>query len=582
MLQLPCTRLHDHYKSFRGGELDMMFHAIYHRPKGNFAYAYDQDTIHIRIRTAKGDVDKVNIKYGDKYDWKNENYIKTMNKLYSDQLFDYWQSSIKPLHRRLCYMFSFESRGKRYWYTEYGFHDKQPLKTDVMFEYPYINKVDIFNTPGWVKDAIFYQIFPERFGNGDKDNDPKNTEAWGNRPTRDNFFGGDLKGIIDHLDYLADLGINAIYLTPIFEANTNHKYDTKDYMKIDPQFGDIGTLKTLVSNCHERGIRVILDAVFNHCGYYFEPFQDVIKHGPKSKYWDWFYIHDYPIRIHPRPNYESFAFEYHMPKLNTENPEVKKYLLNVAEFWIKEADIDGWRLDVANEVDHAFWREFRRVVKEAKADAYILGEVWHDAGPWLQGDQFDGVMNYPFTEAVISFFCRKSINAREFVDLLNMFAFRYPDQANQTLLNILDSHDTARLFNKCNGDKRLLKLAVMFQMAYVGAPCIYYGDEIGMTGEDDPDCRRTMIWNEDAQDKELLEFYKKCINLRKKYTALRRGECNFLYAKDAQFVMQRRFGSEEVIFAFNVSSKSSKIDLHINQSNYDIYMRPYEYKIIFP
>lgn len=559
----------------------MLVHGVYHRPKGNLAYAYDSKTIHIRIRTVKKDVQRCHIIYGDKYDWENQSATKPMTLLYSDDLFDYWQINIIPPNKRLCYMFKLESNDKKYWYTEYGFHDKQPSKVNIMFEYPFLNQIDIFKTPDWVKDAIFYQIFPERFANGDKTNDPEVTEKWGELPTRDNFFGGDLQGIIDKLDYLKNLGINAIYLTPIFEANTNHKYDTKDYMKVDPQFGDINTLKELVSRCHDKGIRVMLDAVFNHSGYYFPPFQDVIKKGPRSEYWDWFHIHSYPIRKYPRPNYDTFAFEYHMPKLNTENDQVKKYLLNVAEFWIKEVGIDGWRLDVANEVDHTFWREFRQVVKNANPDAYILGEVWHDAGPWLQGDQFDGVMNYPFTNMAIEFFCKQAINAKEFTNFLNKFMFRYPHQANLVLLNILDSHDTKRLLTQCGGNKELFKLAVLFQMTYIGVPCIYYGDEVGMEGSDDPDCRRTMIWDEDRQDKDLLEFYKDCIALRKRYTALRRGNCKFVYARGSQLVMKRYTDSNQVLIAFNVSNKSAKINTFIDENRQHIIeLSPYGYEVI--
>lgn len=558
----------------------MNFHAVYHRPKGNFAYAYDEATIHIRLRTAKQDVEEVNIVYGDKYDWPKERYEKPMRKIYSDHLFDYWQANVVPPFKRLCYIFELKSKGRKYWYTEYGFYDQPASEINMMFQYPYINKGDIFNTPEWVKDAVFYQIFPERFANGDVSNDPEEVESWGNRPTAFNFFGGDLKGIIQHLDYLIELGIDAIYLTPIFEAPSNHKYDIKDYMKVDPHFGDNDTLKELVSRCHQKGIRVILDAVFNHCGYYFPPFQDVIEKGPKSKYWDWFYIHDYPIKTHPRPNYECFAFEYRMPKLNTQNPAVKEYLLGVAEFWTREFDIDGWRLDVANEVDHAFWREFRRLIKAIKPDAYIVGEVWHDAGPWLQGDQFDGVMNYPFAEAVIDFFCKRTIDAEQFANTLNMWRFRYPDQANQVLLNIVDSHDTPRLLNMCREDKRLFKLAVLFQMTYVGVPCVYYGDEIGMTGGNDPDCRRTMIWDKEKQDKELLEFYKQCIALRKEHKALRRGECSFLYAHDYQLIMQRSMEEEEIIVAFNVSNSPFEMDLVYRDKHYSIAIGPYSYDII--
>ncbi|GIQ62169.1 hypothetical protein PACILC2_07370 [Paenibacillus cisolokensis] len=213
--------------------------------------------------------------------------------------------------------------------------------------------------------------------------------------------------MIDRLDYLTELGVNAIYFTPVFEATTNHKYDTSDYFRVDPHFGTNETLKTLVRECHARGIRVLLDAVFNHSGRQFAPFVDVIEKGEESLYKDWFHVRKWPLRIEDGvPTYETFAFEPIMPKLNTSNPEVRDYLLKVASYWMDEIGIDGWRLDVANEVDHQFWREFRQTVKKANPDAYILGEIMHDAMPWLQGDQFDAVMNYPFTNTVIDFSLR--------------------------------------------------------------------------------------------------------------------------------------------------------------------------------
>lgn len=291
----------------------------------------------------------------------------------SDSMFDYFSCEVQPPYRRLRYAFLLEDGEESIWMDENNFLEEEPDNPDRMFEFPYINGVDVFTPPAWVKDAIFYQIFPERFANGDKSNDPENVLPWGGKPERDNFFGGDLQGVIDHLDYLSELGITAIYFTPIFEATTNHKYDTEDYMRIDPHFGDADTLKKLVKQCHKRGIRVLLDAVFNHSGRTFKPFVDLQKNGEQSKYKDWFYIRSFPIEVVDGiPSYETFSFEPLMPKLNTENPEVKEYLLNVAEYWIKEIGVDGWRLDVANEVDHEFWREFRHTVKKVNPDAYIL------------------------------------------------------------------------------------------------------------------------------------------------------------------------------------------------------------------
>ena len=258
-------------------------------------------------------------------------------------------------------------------------------------------------------------------------------------------------------------------------------------MEIDPQFGDKATFKRLVDVCHQHGIKVMLDAVFNHSGYYFPPFQDVLKNQEHSKYKDWFHIRDFPIITKPRPNYDTFAFTEQMPKLNTENAEVKEYLLNVARYWIEEFDIDGWRLDVANEVDHSFWREFRKTVKSVKPDAYILGEIWHDSMPWLQGDQFDAVMNYPFTQSALDFFAKGTINADVFAQRISHVLHSYPNNVNEVSFNLLGSHDTPRILTIANENKDRLKLLFLFQLTFIGSPCIYYGDEIGMTG-------RTRSW----------------------------------------------------------------------------------------
>lgn len=511
----------------------MLLEAIYHRPRKNWSYACDGRTIHVRIRTKKDDMTEVYVLAGDKYLWDQTMEYIPMYKLSSDELFDYWECEARPPYRRFKYGFLLQQDREKVWMTEYGFQTEPPANPDRLFEYPFINPVDVFETPDWVKDAVFYQIFPERFANGDPSNDPKGALPWGSaEPTPGNFFGGDLQGVIDHLDYLSELGINAIYFTPLFKATTNHKYDTEDYMMIDPQFGDKDTLKKLVDLCHQRGIRVLLDAVFNHSGRTFAPFVDVQKNGENSRYKDWFHIRSLPLEVVDGiPTYDTFAFEPLMPKLNTENPEVKEYLLKAAEYWIKETGIDGWRLDVANEVGHQFWREFRQVVKKAKPDAYILGEVWHESSIWLEGDQFDAVMNYPFTNAVLDFFINRTVDAEQFSFMLGKQLAGYPRQASEVAFNLLDSHDTARLLTQAKGDKRLMKLAALFQFTYSGTPCIYYGDEIGMDGGHDPGCRKCMEWDEKKQDKDLFAFYQKLIRLRKSHTALRTGFFQLLTAE---------------------------------------------------
>lgn len=547
----------------------MLLEAIYHRPKQNWCYAYDGSTIHIRIRTKRNDVTSVEAMTGDKYAWDQTITYIPMTILASDELFDYWECEVIPPYRRLKYGFLLHKDEQKLWMTEYTFLDEQPADPNRLFEFPYINMVDVFMTPDWVKDAVFYQIFPERFGNGDPSIDPPGTLPWGGAPERDNFFGGDLQGVIDHIDHLSNLGINALYFTPLFIATTNHKYDTEDYLQIDPQFGDITLLKKLVKLCHERGIRVLMDAVFNHSGRTFAPFVDVQKNGASSKYKDWFHVSEFPIRIENGiPTYDTFAFEPLMPKLNTENPEVKSYLLHVAEYWIKEVGIDGWRLDVANEVDHQFWREFRQVVKKANPEAYILGEIWHESSNWLQGDQFDAVMNYPFTHATHDFFVDGSTDAEGFSHAIGKQVARYPRQANEVAFNLLDSHDTARLITLCKDDQRKMKLAVVFMLTFTGTPCIYYGDEIGLTGGHDPECRKCMEWDPSKQDHELFKFYQDLIKLRLNHRALRTGTFTFLSSEagGTTLAYAREDEQDRFIIVMNNDPKKQSVTVPLAES----------------
>ncbi|WP_435169220.1 alpha-glycosidase [Paenibacillus glycanilyticus] len=543
----------------------MLLEAIYHRPKQNWAYAYNHTTLHIRIRTKKNDARSVELIAGDKYNWAGTFTVARMRVLSSDALFDYWEASIEPPFRRLRYAFRLtgaDADDETVYMTESGFPAELPDNPNTFFDFPYINPVDVFSPPAWVKDAVFYQIFPERFANGDPSLNPELTEAWGGTPTPTNFFGGDLQGVLDHLDYLAELGINAVYFTPLFEATTNHKYDTENYMQVDRHFGTNEKLKELVEECHKRGIRVLLDAVFNHAGRTFPPFVDLLKNGEKSVYANWFHVREWPLRVEDGiPTYETFAFEPMMPKLNTENPDVKAYLFNVARYWIEKIGIDGWRLDVANEVDHQFWREFRQAVKSVNPDAYILGEIWHDAMMWLEGDQFDAVMNYPFTNAVLDFFGHQTMGAKAFADAIGKQLAAYPQQVTETAFNLLDSHDTPRLLTICGDEVDSMKLAALFQLTYPGTPCIYYGDEVGMNGEGDPDCRKCMVWEPEQQNQELLAFYKQALALRRKHAALRSADIRFLQAADGEdggvIVYERREGDERILVAMNARGREA-------------------------
>ncbi|WP_123623129.1 glycoside hydrolase family 13 protein [Halorubrum sp. CSM-61] len=538
--------------------------AVDHRPTNSDVYAHDEETVHVRLKTKRGNVERVRLLHADKFDWPESATRTPMRLVGHDEQYDYWQLAVTPPNRRLCYAFHLKSGEERLWLTEWGFEagtiDDLPTAGERRslhyFEFPFLHPSNVADPPDWVQDAVFYQIFPERFENGDPSRNPDSVADWGDSPTSDSFFGGDLQGIIDRLDHLDDLGVTALYLTPVFESSSNHKYNTTDYTRIDPQFGDEETLRELVEAAHDLDIRVMLDGVFNHCGRRFEPFQDVVEHGADSEYADWFHVHEFPISFEPRPSYDAFGFEPYMPKLNTENPEVRSYLLDVATYWVEEFGIDGWRLDVANEVDHAFWRDLRREVKAIDPDTYILGEVWHDARPWLHGDQFDAVMNYPFSYAVYEFLTEAEIDASTFADKCTRFLMRYPDRTNRSLFNLLGSHDTERLLHRCGGDERTFRLAMLLLFTYPGAPCVYYGDEVGMTGGDDPDCRRTMVWDETEQNRDLLAFVRRLISLRTDTHPLRRGSLSFdrdLTDGD-RLVYRRRSDDGSVAVAINRGS----------------------------
>lgn len=431
------------------------------------------------------------------------------------------------------------------------------VEPDPCFEYLCTNECDIFVTPEWAKGAIAYQVFPERFENGDAALTPSNAEPWGSRPTRENFMGGDLRGVMDRLDHLASLHVGVLYLNPIFKSPSNHKYDTEDYFSIDPAFGTLEDLKELTKQCHACGIRVLLDGVFNHCGFRFAPFQDVLEKGANSQYRDWFFVSSYPAQTDPL-NYECVGYYKWMPKMRMKNPEVRRFFLEVGTYWMREADIDGWRLDVADEVDFTFLQEFRRAILAVKPDALLLGETWKDAGDMLRGDQMDSVMSYLFRNNMISFFV-KNESAQRFDAQMQRLQRIYPQPAQQVLYNLIGSHDTERFITLCGEEQRKLMLAAAFQMAYTGMPAIYYGDEIGMTGENDPDCRKAMNWNQ--INAELLAFYRQITALRAGEPALQRGSFSTVHVDEQSYGFARQLGAETVYAIFNRSDAVVRLQI---------------------
>jgi len=354
----------------------MLREAVYHVAHGSYAYPVAEDTLRVTLRAAKGDLQRVSVLFQDRYGG-SEPFVTNLEIAAEDEMFTYYQADLQLATKRFGYVFLLDDGKDQVFYTEKGFFADVPPNTQ--FHYPYIALKDLWEPPKWAQGAVVYQIFPERFANGDPANDPPNVEPWDALPQVDSQKGGDLQGVIDRFEHLVELGVDVIYLTPIFQAPSNHKYDTVDYYTIDPHFGDEETVRRMIELAHEHDIKVVFDAVFNHAGFGFFAFQDVLEHGEESEYAHWFNIDSFPVQTDP-PNYETFANQIAtMPKLMTHENDVKEYFLEVGRYWVQEFGIDGWRLDVANEIDHHFWREFRQAVKAENPEALIVGELWHEA-----------------------------------------------------------------------------------------------------------------------------------------------------------------------------------------------------------
>ncbi len=512
----------------------MNIEAIFHQPNGAYAYTNGLDTMRVRLRTSIRDNVECFVRWFDRCGTPNcGERITPMTWLASDGVFTYWEAELYEPHRRLRYAFQIREGAEEIWYTEDGY-SRTPATAGWLsgfFNWPYLYESQQIHIPPWVQDAVFYEIFPERFAKGAFERTHPLAQEWPDKPEWFNFWGGNLIGIQQHLPYLQELGINALWLTPIFESPSNHKYDIIDYTKIDPYFGTEETFQQLLDACHARGIRVVLDAVYNHCSTDFFAWRDVVEYGEESPYMDWFFVQDFPPDWRKR-NYLMFDHHGHMPKLNTYNPAVQRYLINAAAKWTRMG-VDGWRLDVAGEVDMSLWRAFRCELRAINPDLYIVGEIEHEATRWTMGDQFDGVQHYPLYRAMLNFIAAGSHtpsfsigtagkwNATTFDRRLGHIRSWYPSPVLSALLTPLSTHDTPRFLTMCGGDKRKLRLAATFLLTYTGTPMLYYGDEVGMEGGPDPDCRRPMLWEATEQDADLLTHFRRLISLRHTHAALR-------------------------------------------------------------
>lgn len=540
----------------------MEYSAIVHYMEKRYCYAVEKGKFIIRIETKKNDMQRVILHYRDKYipvEFLDTSKSVEMKRTASDRFKDYYEALIEIDCRCLRYQFELvDTQGQTSFFGNYEFFDEKITHNDWMFDLPQtLREEELMDIPQWANNKVVYQIFPSRFAT--TESVPK--DEWYKVPIgpRDNLKGN-LRGIINRLGHIKQLGIDVIYMTPVFRSDSTHKYDTIDYYKIDPSFGDESDLKELVDKAHDMGMRVILDAVFNHTSPKFFAFQDIVDKELESEYIDWYYIESFPLKSgfkQEKPNYKTFAYHGGMPKLNLQNEAVADYFINVAKYWIEKCDIDGWRLDVGDEVSHYFWKKFRRAIKAVKPEALIIGEIWHYAGDFLEGDEWDTVMNYPFYLAVQDFVANKSITASQFAGRLGLLEGRLYRQIIPVLLNLIDSHDTARFMHVAGNNRDKLKLAAAMQLLLPGMPMIYYGDEFGMTGGNDPDCRRGMVWDEDYQDKEMFVWYSKLTSIRKQLPALLEGELAECVTDDENAIikMVRELQGKRVTVVFHAGDK---------------------------
>jgi cyclomaltodextrinase len=577
----------------------------------------------LRMRAYTGDVEAVELCIREPGD-----DCIPMRRFDSDGTFDYYEARVHLPDFK--YFFRLRDGDSEVIVDRAGPHREPPAGIS-LFSFS-AAQVAAFQTPDWVKQAVIYQIFPERFANGSRENDPDFSEWYyegltslpptgrtneeyfhlvddwydiaglrespyktDGKPDWNSFYGGDIEGVRQNLDYLADLGVTCIYFNPIFEAKSNHKYDAATYMKVDPHFGTNDEFRTFVGECHEYGIHVVIDLAFNHTGHTFWAFVDAREKGVGSEYWDWYEFKKWPVpgdKVHAPYNagdyYDCWWGFGQMPNLNFDlsrpnaeeqnivdiddarpNWPMVNHLLDVAEFWLAEMDVDGYRLDVAADVPFWFWELFRRKVKEAKPEAYIVGELWGESPQWVNGRYYDAVMNYKFfRDPVMAFIGREEMTAAEFDRALAPGRLIYPDEGVRAMMNLIDSHDTERFLTAVGRDIRRYRLAMLFSMTYVGAPTIYYGDEIAMEGGGDPDCRRPFHWKwpDEKRRVETHAFVRKLARIRREHICLALGSFETLLARDMVYAYRRYSRHEQVFVVINAGKDDATVAIPVESS----------------
>lgn len=424
-----------------------------------------------------------------------------------------------------------------------------------------------FEVPRWVEQTVLYQIFPDRFDNGDPANDPKDVRPWDAEPTWFNRFGGDVAGVMRRRSYLASLGVGCVYFNPVFQSPSNHRYDATDYLRIDREFGTNAEFAAMTRHLAAAGIRTVIDGVYNHTAVDFFAFKDLRERGAASAYRDWYFPKSFPIEVKDPPNYAAWFNFPSMPKLNLSNPKARAYMLDATAFWHRHAQISGWRLDVANEVEMDFWRAHRRKVKGIDPQAWIVGEVWGDGTPWLKGDQWDSVMNYRFREVALGLVARGTLAPSAAMERLMAIHEQHAPQVSRNLMNLLGSHDTPRFRTEAGGRADLAMLGATLQFGWIGAPSIYYGEEIGMEGGRDPENRRGMRWSDANVSNPILGHYQKLVAIRNASAELQSGDPMVLAADDARrwLAFGRVLGRSAAVVVLNRGEAAQTLDVPVGK-----------------
>lgn len=551
----------------------MNLSAIIHRSNSEFCYALDKDRVAVTIKTGK-EVDHVFIIHEDPFinqlrrkpDWFGKR--SEMQKYMELDRYILWRIVISPPYKRLQYYFEIQSGNESYMLYESKLVTPDRIRetSRQYFKFPWLNPSDIITPPEWVQNTIWYQIMPDRFARGSNFKNDGKFKEWADMtsPHWKDLYGGNLKGITEKLPYLKKLGIGGIYMTPIFYSPSNHKYDTIDYRCIDPDFGTEDDMKELVQQAHQCGIRIMIDAVFNHCGADFFAWQDVRKNGDNSPYYDWFFINSDDFRNDSYSTEDgrffSFSFWAGMPKMNTNHPEVIRYFTNLCSYWAKEWDIDGIRFDVGDEISHTFVRELHRKLKTIKSDIFLLGEIWNDSLGWVTTKEYDSVMNYPFCGCVNDFFANEQLNTKELMYMLNYCRSIYPEQVTKVLFNFLDTHDTQRAIDSCKNEDVLLQ-KLTFLLTMPGTPCIYYATEIAMHGKETMYNRQCMPWSriENGDYEDMIGKVSQIISLRNKYSELSDNDVRFVIHEDSPRLIDY-IRSEKIHVCLNAGGHSCAVE----------------------